>query len=58
MVSHTVHSPGAPSLRAFLLGASEPPEVMREVQGVRPVVEQFARILRTDFTGAEGLSNG
>ena len=46
-----------PSLRAFLLGSGGRPEVMREAQGLRPVIEQFARIVRIDFTGTEDLSN-
>jgi NAD+ kinase len=40
-----------------LLGTGGRPEVMREAQGIRPIVEQFARIVRIDFTGTEDLSN-
>ena len=57
MVDTPAHLPKQPPLRTFLLGAGERPEVMREAQGVRPVVEQFAHIVRTDFTGAVDLSN-
>ena len=56
MVDTPAHLPKQPPF-CFLLGAGERPEVMREAQGVRPVVEQFAHIVRTDFTGAVDLSN-
>ncbi len=42
--------------RAFLLGAGGRPEVLREAERLRPLIEQHARIVRTDFTGAEDLS--
>ena len=57
MASQPIHLPESPPLRAFLLGAGGRPEVLREAEGLRPVVEQFAQIVRIDFTGAEDLSN-
>jgi NAD+ kinase len=57
MAGPSTHSPKPSPLRAFLLGTAGRPEVMREVQGVRPIIEQFARIVRIDFTGTEDLSN-
>jgi NAD+ kinase len=57
MADPSPDSPKLPPLRAFLLGTGGRPEVMREVQGLLPIVEQFARIVRIDFTGTEDLSN-
>jgi NAD+ kinase len=45
-----------PSMRAFLLGAGGRPEVLTEAQRLRPIIEQYARIVHTDFTGAEDLT--
>ena len=33
------------------------PNVLAEAERLRPVIEQYARIVRSDFTGAEDLSN-
>jgi len=44
-------------LRAFLLGAGGRPDVLAEAERLRPVIEQYACIVRTDFTGSEDLSN-
>ena len=45
------------SLRAFLLGAGGRPEVLAEAERLRPIIEQYAQIVRSDFTGTEDLSN-
>jgi NAD+ kinase len=44
-------------LRAFLLGAGNRPDVLAEAERLRPTIEQYARIVCTDFTGGEDLSN-
>jgi NAD+ kinase len=51
------HPPTSQPLRAFLLGAGGRPDVLVEAARLRPVIEQHAQIVRTDFTGAEDLSN-
>ena len=43
-------------LRVFLLGAGQRPDVLAEAQRLRPIIEQHAEIVRTDFTGSEDLS--
>ena len=43
-------------LRVFLLGAGQRPEVLAEAERLRPMIEQHAEIVRTDFTGSEDLS--
>jgi NAD+ kinase len=43
-------------LRAFLLGAGGKPDVLAEAERLRPVIERYAHIIRTDFTGSEDLS--
>lgn len=45
------------SLRVFLLGAGQRPDVLTEAERLRPVIEQYATIVCTDFTGTEDLSN-
>ena len=47
----------SPSLRVFLLGAGERPEVRTETERLRPMIERCAQIVCTDFTGTEDLSN-
>src|SRR5450830_434860 len=49
--------PASRPLRAFLLGSGGRPDVLAEAERLRPIVEQFAHIVCTDFTGAEDLSN-
>jgi NAD+ kinase len=44
------------SLRAFLLGAGNRPNVLSEAERLRPLIEQYVQIVKTDFTGAEDLS--
>jgi NAD+ kinase len=46
-----------PPLRALLLGAGGRPDVLKEADRLRPAIEQFARIVCSDFTGAEDLSS-
>lgn len=48
--------PPTPSLRTFLLGAGGRPDVLAEAERLRPVIEQHAQIVRTDFTGSLDLS--
>lgn len=43
-------------LRVFLLGAGGRPEVLAEAERMRPVIEQYGEVVRTDFTGTEDLS--
>jgi NAD+ kinase len=50
-------APTFPSLRAFLLGAGGRADVLAEAARLRPVIEEHAQIVHTDFTGAEDLSN-
>ena len=45
-----------PVLRALLLGAGGRPDVLKEAERLRPVIEQYARIVCSDFTGSEDLS--
>jgi NAD+ kinase len=42
-------------LRAFLLGGSRP-DVLAEAERLRPVIEQYAHVVCSDFTGNEDLS--
>ena len=55
MASQPTTPPSQP-LRAFLLGAGGRPDVLAEAERLRPLIEQHARIVRTDFTGADDLS--
>ena len=57
MTQDSVHSPAAVPLRAFLLGAGQRTEVLAEAKRLRPVIEQYAQIVCTDFTGSDDLSN-
>ena len=52
-----LHPPVTQPLRAFLLGAGQRPDVLAEAERLRPIIEQYARIVCTDFTGTEDLSN-
>ena len=57
-MADTVPSPSpSPPLRVFLLGAGGRPDVLAEAERLRPAIERHARIVRTDFTGTEDLSN-
>ncbi len=56
MVKNPPHPPAPPSLRVFLLGADQRPNVCAEAERLRPLIEQYAQIVRTDFTGTEDLS--
>ncbi|MEN6451139.1 MAG: NAD(+)/NADH kinase [Thermoguttaceae bacterium] len=42
--------------RAFLLGAGGRPEVRREAERLRPLIEKHAQIVKTDLTASEDLS--
>jgi NAD+ kinase len=48
--------PSPPPVRAILLGAAQRPHVASEAERLRPRIEQFARIVATDFTGAQDIS--
>jgi NAD+ kinase len=50
------HKPAAEPPRAFLLGAGGRPDVLAEAERLRPLVEQHARIVETDFAGTKDLS--
>ena len=56
-MANTVPSPSPSPLRVFLLGAGGRPDVLAEAERLRPAIERHARIVRTDFTGMEDLSN-
>lgn len=43
--------------RAFLLGAGSRPQVRTEAELLRPLIEKHARIVHTDLTGLEDLSD-
>ncbi len=43
-------------LRALLLGAGQRPDVLAEAQRLRPMIEQYAQIVHTDFTGTNDLA--
>ena len=43
-------------LRVLLLGAGQRPDVLAEAQRLRPIIEQHARIVCSDFKGTEDLS--
>ncbi len=57
MTKNPARSPRPKPLRIMLLGAGQRPDVLAEAERLRPVVEQHARVVCTDFTGAEDLSN-
>ncbi len=57
MVQKLSHGPTLHPLRAFLLGAGGRPDVLAEAERLQPVVEQYAHIVCSDFTGAIDLSN-
>lgn len=50
-------SKNSPSLRVFLLGAGQRPDVLAEAERIRPILEQHAEIVCSDFTGTKDLSN-
>jgi len=52
-----IHPPVTKPVRVFLLGAGQRPEVLAEAERLRPIIEQHAQIVCTDFTGSEDLSN-
>jgi NAD+ kinase len=56
MVKNPAPPPAPQSLRVFLLGAAQRPDVYAEAERLRPVIEQYAHIVCTDFTGVEDLS--
>ena len=56
-MTKSTHPPKPSRLRVLLLGAGQRPEVLAEAERLRPVIEQYAQIVRTDFTGTEDLSN-
>jgi NAD+ kinase len=43
-------------LRVLLLGAGQRPDVLAEAERIRPIIEQDARIVCSDFNGTEDLS--
>ena len=57
MVQNNSKTSARQPLRVFLLGAAARPDVLAEAQRLRPIIEQFARIVGADFTGTEDLSN-
>jgi NAD+ kinase len=57
MTKHPIHRASHSTLRVFLLGAGGRPDVLAEAERARSVIEQYAQIVRTDFTGTEDLSN-
>jgi NAD+ kinase len=57
MAAKLTHSPTIKHPRAFLLGAGKRPDVLAEAERLRPLIEQYAEIVHSDFTGAEDLSN-
>jgi len=46
----------SPPVRAILLGAGQRPSVVPEAERLRPQIEQFARVVAQDFTGAQDMS--
>jgi NAD+ kinase len=57
MSKNSIRQPVPKPLRVFLLGAGGRPDVLAEAERLRPVIEQYAHIVCTDFTGAEDLSH-
>jgi NAD+ kinase len=57
MVKQKPNPPVPQPLRVFFLGAGQRPDVLGEAERLRPIIEQHARIVATDFTGTEDLSN-
>jgi NAD+ kinase len=56
MTQNTTHPSTSEPLRVLLLGAGQRPGVLAEAERLRPIIEQHARIVCTDFNGAEDLS--
>jgi NAD+ kinase len=56
MAKKNSDSPASKPLRALLLGSGQRPDVLTEAERLRPVIEQHARIVCSDFTGMEDLS--
>jgi len=61
MIEAMVKTPTPPPLpqplRVLLLGATQRPDVRAEAKRLRPLIEQHAQIVCSDFTGTEDLSN-
>ena len=57
MTKKPAHPPKPESLRVFLLGAGQRPDVRAEAKRLRPIIEQYARIVRADLTGSKDLSD-
>ena len=57
MVKNNSGPPVDRPLRVLLLGAGGRPDVRAEAQRLRPIIEQYAQVVRADFTGTEDLSN-
>lgn len=55
-MANTMPPRPCPPFRAFLLGAGGKPDVIAEAERLRPVIERHAKIVCTDFTGTEDLS--
>jgi NAD+ kinase len=43
-------------IRAVVLGAGERPNIVAEAEQLRPLIQQFAQVVASDFTGAQDLS--
>ena len=56
MTKKPANSSKAEPLRVFLLGAGQRPDVQAEAKRLRPIIEQYAHIVRTDLTGSKDLS--
>ena len=60
MIEAMVKTPAHPlvpqPLRVVLLGAAQRPDVRAEAERLRPIIEQHAQIVCSDFTGTEDLS--
>ncbi len=50
-------NPTAPLMRAIVLGLGDRPEVLAEAERLRPLIEQHARIVASDFSGEQDMSN-
>jgi NAD+ kinase len=56
MTSKAIQPSSKRRLRALFLGAGGRPDVLAEVQRLRPAIERYADIVHSDFTGSQDLS--